>query len=261
MLAGISTACLYPQNTEEVLTILAENGVESTEVFINSASEMQTDYVNELRRIADSGGVRVLSVHPFTSGMEPMLFFSKYQRRFEDGREFYKRYYETAGLLGADIVVFHGNLLQLKIEPEEYFERFAILLEDARREGMRLCHENVCRCTGRSPDFFRQLADALPQAEFVFDIKQAVRSEENVMDFAKAMGKNIAHVHISDHDESRDCLSIGHGSFNIPEFLNYMQTIGFTGGMIVEVYRHNILGFVELFGGYQQLSHQISTLA
>ena len=46
MLAGISTACLYPQNTEEVLTILAENGVESTEVFINSASEMQTDYVN-----------------------------------------------------------------------------------------------------------------------------------------------------------------------------------------------------------------------
>lgn len=261
MLAGISTSCFYPMHTENALTILAERGIVSTEIFINCQSELETGYLRKLRRIADSGGVKILSIHPFTSSMEPLLFFSEYRRRFEDGREYYRAYYEAAEILGAEIVVFHGNIAQFRMEREEYFHRFGTLMEDAGRHGVRLCHENVSRCTGRSPDFFAEMSRCLPEARYVFDIKQAVRAGEDVFEFAEAMGKQIAHVHISDHSSKQDCLPVGKGVFHIPEFLSYLKTQGFQGGVIVELYRENFMDFVELYEGYQQLYQYISTIA
>lgn len=260
MIAGISTACFYPMVTEEALALLAEKGVAATEIFLNSSSELAPAYLKELRQMADAAGVRLLSVHPFTSGMEPMLFFSGYQRRFEDGRDYYRRYYQAANILGAEIVVFHGNIAQFRMKREEYFDRFGILLADARKEGAEICHENVSRCTGRSPDFFLDMTRCLPDARYVFDVKQAVRAGEDVFEFVEAMGKRVAHVHISDHNVDHDCMSIGKGVFHIPEFLSYLHSQDFGGGVIVELYRENFSGIVELFEGYQQLCSDISTL-
>lgn len=260
MLAGISTACLYPQHTEVALARLAASGVTATEVFLNSPSELEPAFLKELRRTADDAGVKILSVHPFTSAMEPMFFFSSYRRRFEDGKEYYKQYYQAANILGGDIVVFHGNVLQLPIGQDEYVARFAGLMEDAKSQGVRLCHENVSRCSGRSPAFFREMRRQLPQAGFVLDVKQALRSGETVETFLQAMGGNISHIHISDHTDSQDCLSIGKGTFNIPEFLATLASEGYAGGVVVELYRENFGAFVELLEGYQLLSAYISTV-
>lgn len=259
MVTGISTACLYPMPTEEALSVLAERGVRAAEVFINSHTELEPGYLRNLRKIADDAGLRILSVHPFTSGMEPMLFFSEYHRRFEDGRDFYRTYYRAAQILGAEIVVFHGNIAQFRMEKQEYFRRFDILLQDAHREGVWLCHENVSRCTGRTPEFYREMSRALPDARYVLDVKQAVRAGEDVFEFAEAMGRRIVHVHISDHNKEHDCMSIGAGVFHIPEFLSYLHSLGFSGGVIVELYRENFRDLVELFGGYQQLCMDVST--
>lgn len=261
MLAGISTACFYPMQTEKALAILAERHVSAAEVFINSHSELEEGYLLRLRRMADDAGIRLLAVHPFTSGMEPMLFFSKYSRRFEDGRDYYRKYYQAANILGAEIVVFHGNIAQFHMEIDEYFRRYDILLHDAAVMGVELCHENVSRCMGRSPVFFRDMARSLPHARFVLDVKQAVRAGEDVLAFVESMGKRIAHVHISDHNPEQDCLSIGRGVFHIPQFLSSLRLQGFAGGVVVELYRENFSGIVELFDGFQQLSRYISTVA
>ena len=260
MLAGISTACLYPLQTEVALAQLAAGGVASAEIFLNSSSELEETFLKEMRRTADDTGMKILSVHPFTSGLEPMLFFSQYQRRFDDGREFYKQYYQAVNILGGDMVVFHGNILQHPMAQEDYFSRFAQLMEDAKVQGVRLCHENVCRCSGRSPGFFRNMRRSLPQAGFVLDVKQALRAGETVESFLEAMGDSIAHVHISDHTNDQDCLSIGKGTFNIPQFLGTLASRGYGGGVIVELYRENFGSFVELLEGYQQLSGYISTV-
>lgn len=261
MIAGISTACFYPMYTEEALFQLARQGVAAAEVFLNSQSELEPAYLKELRRVADAAGVRLLSVHPFTSGMEPMLFFSGYQRRFADGRELYRSYYRAANILGAGMVVFHGNIAQFRMEREDYFQRFGILMADAAREGVELCHENVSRCTGRSPDFFLDMARYLPESRYVFDVKQAVRAGEDVFEFAEAMGKRVAHVHISDHNVDHDCMVLGQGVFHTREFLSYLRSQGFDGGVIVELYRENFGDVVELYESYQHLCREISTVA
>lgn len=259
MMTGISTACLYPMYTEVALQTFASLHVEATEVFINCSEEILPAKLREMRSIADGNGVKILSLHPYTSGMEPMLFFSAYKRRFYEGMELYKKYYEAANILGADIVIFHGNSSKSGMSYDEYFNRFGRLVEDSISNGSKLCHENVSRCMSRSSAFFKELAKAVPQSEFVFDTKQAFRAGEDVFEFVKAMSGRIRHVHFSDHSEQNDCLVPGHGTFNTGEFLDLIKNNGFDGGVIVELYRENFDSIVELYEGYQRLFTQVST--
>ena len=260
MTPGISTACFYPRHTEQVLCELAALKIQSVEIFINCMEELSSSFVKNLKKIADSQGVKILSIHPFTSAMEYLLFFSDYDRRFNEGLELYKKYYEAANLLGAEIVVFHGAFHDYPWEMEEYFERFSVMVKEAKKHGANLCHENVSRCISRDPIFFEKLSSAVPEAGFVLDIKQARRAGADVFDFIKAMGENLRHVHISDHDHSNICLSPGKGIFNIHFFLETLRKNRFEGGVIVELYRENFRDIVEIQGAYQHLLKLISTV-
>ena len=259
MLSGISTACLYPEYTETALKTILSHPVQAVEIFTNCKQELSAGILSEMRKRADDCGTKILSVHPYTSGMEPMYFFSGYQRRFQEGIDLYKQYYQACNILGADIVVFHGDTRDSRLSYSEYFERFGKLVDDASTYGVSLCHENVSRCVGYSPDFFTALAAELPNAQFVLDVKQAVRSGQDVFNFAKSMGNRIKHVHISDNTCRSDCLAPGQGDFNIAKLLDIITSNGFDGGVIVELYRDNFDGIVEIFNGYQHILSHLST--
>lgn len=260
MLTGISTACLYPMHTEDALKILSSAKAEAVEVFANCDYEISPPMLKLMRSIADANGVKILSLHPYTAPSEPITFFTSYRRRFDEGLELYKKYYEAANILGADAVVFHGGSKTAAIPYGEYFDKFGLLVEDAIANGSNLCHENVERCISHKPDFFIGLAAAIPNARFIFDIKQAVRAGYDVFEFAKAMDGKIKHVHFSSHDGSRDCLLPGKGTFNTKAFLEVIAKTGFNGGVIVELYRENFGDIVELIGGYQHLFTEVSTI-
>lgn len=90
MSVGISTACFYPAATEDALRCVAEAGAKVTEVFFNSPSELEPVFLRRLSSIASDNGIRIRSLHPFTSFAEGYILFSQYVRRFDDYREFYK---------------------------------------------------------------------------------------------------------------------------------------------------------------------------
>ena len=172
VLAGLSTACFYPELTERGLMFAASIGAQAAEVFFNAPSELTDSFVRELRRIADGSGTRILSVHPFTSGLEPLLFFSGYRRRFCDGVELYKRYFHAANLLGANLLVLHGDRRISQKPRSAYFDAFGELAGEGRAMGVTVAQENVPRCASYCPDFFRDMRQYLPDARFVLDIKQ-----------------------------------------------------------------------------------------
>ncbi len=260
MLTGISTACFYPELLENALRRVADSGAEATEVFINCGQELNRAYLTELRRVADSGGVKILAVHPYECPMDTLYFFSRYNRRFSEGLEVYRRYFEAANILGAEFVVFHGGARKLNIPIEFYCERFGLLLEDAERYGSRVCHENVERCAGHSPEFFVRMSDLLPRAGYVLDLKQSLRAGVDPFTMAKAMSRGLKHVHFSDSNSTSDCLPPGKGSFNTGEFLLDIAKNGFEGGVVVELYRENYGDYVELYKSYQLLLTEVSTL-
>ena len=115
MKAGVSTACLYPKLLEESLYDLAVNGIDHVEIFVNTDSELKKSYVSGLAQTLKQFEVTCRSLHPYSCPIEPMMFFSVYERRVADALEYYKKYFQAMNILGADIFVFHGNKNIMKL--------------------------------------------------------------------------------------------------------------------------------------------------
>lgn len=260
MLAGISTACFYPQQTEWALRYIAGLGAQSTELFFNAPSETEDAFVSELRRIADGGGVKVVSVHPFTSGLEPLLFFSDYRRRFDDGVELYKRYFHAANLLGAEILVIHGDRREATKPHSRYFDLYGELAEQGKAMGVSIAQENVPRCNAYFPEFFREMRAYLPEVKFVLDIKQTIRAGYSETEMIDAMGSGLCHIHASDHAGERDCLPMGQGELDLASLLKQANENGFDGGVELEVYRHSFKEYIELDEGYRKILSAIKAV-
>ncbi len=246
---GISTSCFYPEPTEQALDRLLGMGLDTVEIFFNSHSELEPAFLRQLRSAADRCGAKFAAVHPYTSGMEGLLFFSDYQRRFCDAREYYKRYYQAAALLGAGVVVFHGGFKQQTIGVEEYARRMQLLDGDAAQLGVCLAQENVERNLSRSAEFVAQLHRLRPEQKFVFDMKQAVRAQQDPFAMLEAMGSGLVHLHLSDHSSAGDCLPPGFGNADFGRLFDHLAAGGFDGTAVIELYRKNFGGSADLQTG------------
>lgn len=246
---GISTACLYPQETARSLKELAGLEFHLFEIFFNTFGELRQDYLSKLKSILDSSGSSVKSIHPFTSGFESMMFFSDYDSRFTDSIDFYRQYFDAASYLGAKILVLHGqrDYLYSALTEEEYFERYALLYEAGRRSGILVAQENVNRFRSEDPDFIRRMRDYLGESCcFVLDIKQAVRAGKDPFDMCSAMGNQLVHVHLNDNNGTSDCLLPGKGTMDYNRLMKMLAKFDYGGDIIIEVYRKSFHSMDQL---------------
>lgn len=240
MVIGASTSNFYPALLEDALDTVLSLGFRDTEVFFNAASELEVSFVNELRRKVDDAGTRVHAVHPHTSFMEPHFLFSPYARRADEMLDNYKRTFDAAARLGADFLVLHGDRLGGALSTEQSIERYERLYDLGVTYGVRVAQENVVRFRSQDLDYIRALKAALgSKAAFVLDLKQTVRCGVSVEAVAAAMGDAIVHVHISDHDDRRDCLPPKKGTFDYNRLFSLLRDIHYNGAILIELYRHS----------------------
>ncbi|MDE5854296.1 MAG: sugar phosphate isomerase/epimerase [Ruminococcus sp.] len=252
MQAGISTACLYPRPLEEALYDLAVNGVSCTEIFINTHSELKKSYANSISDILKRFDICCASVHPFTSELEPIMFFSNYERRTDDMLEYYKLYFSFMNIVGANIFVFHGG--KADRGKEDYCERYSRLYRLGKEFGITVAVENVSRCQSSSSAFIRDIARILGnEFAFVLDTKQAIRSGETPFAFLDAAGSKTVHVHISDSGELGDCLLIGRGNFRFNQFFEKLNKYNSDASIILELYRNGFNSISDLISNYNIL--------
>ena len=236
---GISSSCFYPLETERSLELIGQTGAKLTEVFFNAPSELHGPLLRELIGIRDRYGMQIAAIHPFMSFAEDFYIFSEYERRFQDSLDFYKYFFAAGQTLGASLFVLHGAR-HLHIEKERYAERLFKLNETAKSFGLRVAHENVVHYVGESPDFMAYLRDRLgDDFQMVLDLKQARRAGEDPFEFIDRLGKSIVHVHISDGDDLHDCLPPGKGTFDFPRLFDSLESIGYNGVYMIELYRRN----------------------
>lgn len=256
MIAGVSTACLYPQPLEESLYSLAVNGIACTEIFINTHSELKKSFSHNISQLLKRFDVKCISVHPFTSEMETMMFFSDYERRIDDILEYYRLYFDFMNTVGAKIFVFHGS--KNTRNRELFCERYSRLYRLGRTFGIHTALENVSRCQSASSAFVRDVAGMLGnEFAFVLDTKQAVRAGENPLNFIEAAGKSTVHVHISDSGELGDCLPVGKGRFNFRQFFEKLNAYNPKCSIILELYRSGFGSISELVSCYNVLEKML----
>ena len=253
MIAGVSTACLYPKPLEESLYDLAVNGVSCVEIFVNTHSELKKSFAHGCANLLKRFDVKCRSVHPFTCEMEQMMFFSDYERRVEDMLEYYRHYFSFMNTVGAEIFVFHGG--KAAKTKELYCERYSRIYRLGREFGVTVAVENVSRCQSGSSAYIRDIAKMLgDEFAFLLDTKQAVRSHEDPFRFIDAAGDKIKHVHISDCGEMGDCLLIGRGSFRFKQFFEKLAKVSPDCAVILELYRSAFSGISDLISSYNILN-------
>lgn len=261
MLAGVSTACLYPKPLEESLYDLAANGISSVEIFINTHSELKKSFACGAAELMKRFDVRCRAVHPFTSEMETMMFFSEYERRMNDILEYYKYYFQFMNITGADVFVFHGGKGAPGASRDAFCERYYKLCRLGREFGVTVALENVARCLSGSAAFIRDVAAIMGEdAAFVIDTKQAVRAGENPFSMLEAAGERVVHVHISDSGELGDCLPIGKGRFAVKRFLKRLYELNPDSTVMLELYRRNFVGISDLVSSCNVLNNMISSI-
>ncbi|MBQ8503695.1 MAG: sugar phosphate isomerase/epimerase [Clostridia bacterium] len=255
---GASSACFYPLETEKAFLHIAELGFKYSEIFFNCRSELKPAFVRDLKEIKDAYGMNVVSLHPYRSFAEGYNFFSSYERRYLDGIDDYKRYFNAAATLGAKYIVMHGAKNRIDISLEEYAERFGKLNEVARSFGCTVAHENVVHFVGAQPEFMlfmkKQLGD---EFKMVLDIKQARRACVNPFDFIEIMGNNIVHVHLSDCDsEGHDCLPPDEkGEFGFRKLFTELHKVGYNGRYMIELYSNNFHDRNEIINSAKYLEN------
>lgn len=259
MIAGVSTACLYPKPLEESLYEIAINGAACTEIFINTHSELKKSFAYGVKNMLDRFEMKSPSLHPFTCELEQLMFFSDYERRFNDIMEYYKLYFRFMNIIGADIFVFHGG--KADRGREFYCERYSRLYRLGQEFGVTVALENVSRCQSGSSAFVRDIARMLGnEFAFVLDTKQAIRAGENPFTFLEAAGSRTVHVHISDSGELGDCLPIGKGRFRFKQFFERLNELNPDASVILELYRSGFGGISELISSYNILTRMVENL-
>lgn len=259
MLAGISSASMYPLHTEDAVRELAKMGVRNAEIFINDISETETGIFSDILKTVKENEMNIVSVHPFSSPMESLFLFSDYDRRRDTLIDMYKRYFECMNQLGAKIFVLHGAILSAKCSDERYFERFSMLMDAADEFGVTIAQENICYCKSKDLDFLDRLRENCgSRTKYVLDIKQAVRTGISPFEIIDRLGKDIIHVHISDNSEKADCLPVGKGTFDFDKLVAELRKIDYNGAMFIELYRHNYGEYSELYDGMKKIEEIIA---
>ena len=257
MKVGASTSCLYPMATELSLYNILEMGIKDVEIFFNTSSELNKRYIKSLKRVIRQHGGRVWSVHPYSSGMEPFMFFSDYERRFTDMIETYKQYFEASNILGAEIVVIHGDKLPANLPDEKYFERFGRIMEVGKQFGVHVAQENVNLHRSQDPEFLCRMKEWLGDVKFVYDIKQAVRAGYDPYDFADRLGENIVHIHANDNNSKSHCLLPGKGEMDYKRLKEIIEKNNSDPTWVIEVYRRNFNEAFEIKSSVQWLRETI----
>lgn len=252
--AGVSSACFFPMETLPAVRKLTEWKVPNIEIFFNSFQELKPDYLERLADCCRASQTRVVSVHPFTSGSESFYFFTDYPGRLKDGLELYRHFLRAARFLDAQLLVFHGASVFSSLSMEQSAEHFRMLDQMAREEyGVTVAYENVVRSRSKEPDYLLELKRLYPELACVLDVKQALRSGKEPMEYLEKLGDSIRHIHISDSDVQKDCLPVGRGTMDLEALFEKLRQLRFDGFLIQELYSDSYQNADEVLDGFCRL--------
>lgn len=246
---GLSTAVFYPKlKTENSVKLISDLGFSYAEIFLNSPFEYESDYVKRLADIKDQCGLKINSVHSFSSSFEPYLF-DAYKRRRRDMLKYFEMVCKAGKLLGANCYTFHG----MRLGPNEFVSKELVhdvynnLTYIAGENEIKLAQENVSWCMSSDVKYLKDLKyNCKYPIYFTFDIKQAYKAGVGPLEYLDVMDTSLINFHINDRDDNHVCLLPGDGNVDFQGIFNKIKSINYKGNAIMEVYSNNFNSYEDI---------------
>lgn len=262
MKLGVSTACFYGrEHVESTFDILRSLSVDTTEVFLNTFSEYEKDFVEKL--VQRKEDMRVHSLHAHGTCFEPELF-SSYSRIRDDAELIFRKVCAAGFMLGAKYLTFHGPFIKpnrtLNINYERFAARLNTLCDIAESYGMQIAYENVNWAYFCTPDFFKTLKPLCPKLKATLDVKQAIYSDIDVYKFLEVMEDRLVTVHICDMDGANNPMLPGKGKFNFRKFFRALAETNPEVAVMLEVYENCYTTYADLGENFNEVNKLIASL-
>jgi len=244
---------------------MAQMGVKTAEVYLNTFCEFEAPYVRELRKRIDDHGMKIHSVHPHGTTYE-LQFYANYVRSISDAEDCFKRVQEAACILGAGLTVYHGGFSIKKPGTRPNLKNVARVItrcaEMAKGFGLKFAHENVHWAWFSMPEYADQLQEIVESDNlyYTLDIKQAAQSNYPYEQYIKHMSNRIINVHCCDYaiENGEVVTSIPpRGNFDFAALKKALQDVGYDGPAMLEVYPTDYGDFSELKESYHEFRKQI----
>ncbi|WP_305092527.1 sugar phosphate isomerase/epimerase [Prescottella sp. R16] len=252
ILVGLSTASVYPENTEAAFRYAAEVGYDGVELMVWAEAVSQD--LSAVQRLIRKYAVPVQAVHA------PCLLIS--QRVWgSDPVTKLDRSAEAAEALGASNVVVHPPFRWQRRYADGFSDQVAALEE---RTGVVVAVENMFPM--RADSFFggrERTAERLrrrggPGAalsafspsydptdvgyrHYTLDLSHTATAGMDAMDLARRMGPGLSHLHLADGRgaSTDEHLIPGHGTQPCVEVCRHLAGSGFSGQVVVEINTQN----------------------
>lgn len=258
---GLSSACFYPSlKLEDSIGFMKNLGFSSGEIFINTFSELENDFLSIIKEEKEKYKFNVHSVHFFSTMFEPFLFDS-YKRRRDDSIKSFKKVCKAGEFLGASCYSFHGmRYMDFKeIDKALVLDVYNELCYIAGECGIKLAQENVSWCMSSELKFLNFLKENLKyKLNYTFDIKQAYKANENPLNYLDFMGCDLVNFHVNDRTTKESCLLPGRGEVDYKEIFNKLKQINYDKNVIIEVYNENFIETKELIDSKMFLENFIN---
>lgn len=255
---GMSTASYFTKRMiEDAIPDISSHNVPICELFLNSFSEYNGEIFDCLASRIHRTGLPIYSVHPMSTQFEPQLF-SLHPRQYGDAWKIYEMVLQAGKQLGAKHYVMHGPAhlsgAAKNLELDRLVPIFRDLCALAETYGMQLTLENVSWCIFCRPTFGAELQQRMGRVlKYTLDVKQALRSGFDPLDFVDAVGDNIVNLHLCDaatHD-GHLCLRMpGQGDYDFSALASALRSHGYVGPAFLEVYSDMYGEISELYDSY-----------
>lgn len=252
---------------EDAIPDIAAHHVPVCELFLNSFSEYSGEIFDCLMARLLETGLSVYSVHPMSTQFEPQLF-SLHPRQRGDAWKIYETVLQAGKQLGATHYVMHGPAHLSGAAKNLEMDRIAPIFRDlcalAKSYDIQLTLENVSWCVFCRPSFGAELQQRLDRVlQYTLDVKQALRSGFDPLDFIDAVGDNIVNLHLCDaatRDE-RFCLCMpGLGDYDFSKLASALIQRGYAGPAFIEVYSDMYRELPELYESYESMQRIFSSV-
>ncbi|NKX87852.1 sugar phosphate isomerase/epimerase family protein [Nocardia coubleae] len=247
---GLSTASVYPENTQAAFRYAAELGYDGIELMV--WAEPASQNIDTVQSYAKRYGVRVLAVHA------PCLLIS--QRVWgADPVAKLERSVRAAEALGADTVVVHPPFRWQRRYARGFAEQvgeleahhpvkvavenmFPMRADTLFREGAVRRLERRAG-PGRAVSAFSPSCDPTDTGfdHYTLDLSHTATAGTDALELARRMGEGLVHLHLADgrgaaHDEH---LVPGDGTQPCAQLCEYLVDTGFRGHAVAEINTQN----------------------
>ena len=172
-----------------------------------------------IRRGLDDAGIRI-------SSLGSPIGKYKIEDDFAPHFEKFKRALRACEILGTNrmrVFSFFVKKDELDKYRAEVMRRMEVLLEEAEKHGVKLCHENESNIYGETPERVNDLLSSLPSLYGIFDAANFIMEDCSVTDGFDATAKRLEYVHVKDMAAAKVNVPVGEGLGRYEEIL---QRIG-----------------------------------